>query len=317
MSDLLHTPPMAMPVECPPVPASPSQTLPAESAADNPAPKEPEVAPEPKPKEKAKSRKVLKAEKLFRIKFRFEELAYSNLLAEGTNRTERDSEKKQELKESVSRVGILEPLIVYPDAERGKHVIIAGEGRYEVAGELGMTTLPCMVADQKPSEAARLWLARDENVCREEFRPMDRARMYKRLRDALKAEGIKLTQEEFAELVGGVSQSQVSTYLGLTELDEEVQRQIESGKLSVKAATRGRQPNGDTSQESTSEPEEGEELRDSECPEREEYRHNDPDTKIQFRVHFRKKKLNLDNLVRSVRRWLSWLETKSKAVTKQ
>jgi ParB/RepB/Spo0J family partition protein len=79
-----------------------------------------------------------------------------------------------ELADSISRVGIIQPLIVTPKGE--KFEIVAGCRRYLAARQAGLIVLPCIVSnlDERGSDLARV----HENLFREDPSPIDEARYY-------------------------------------------------------------------------------------------------------------------------------------------
>ena len=320
MSDFTQAPPMATPVDGPLEPTSQTHHKPSpeQSAADNPAPSvEPEATAELMPNGKAKSRKILE---LFRIPFRFEVLSLSELIVDGKNRKQRDPLSVADLEASIRRFGILEPLITSPRDEQQKHRIIAGEGRYAVAKKLNLTAVPCMVAEQEPSEAARLWIQRDENACTEELNPMDRAWGVRRLLDALKKEGVQCTQEFLAEELK-TTQSQVSTYLKLTRLSEAKQAMVRSGGLTVKQATRkGKgKVNSPASKPKVSGKGKTSETKSHGRGKSPEPKRSwpDADSGLEIQVHSGSAKVILENLVPAVKRWLTTLEAELAAESRR
>lgn len=59
----------------------------------------------------------------------------------------------KELRESISRYGVLEPLIVVQETN-GLFTVIAGNNRLDIAIELGMKTVPCVIIDKLLIEGA-------------------------------------------------------------------------------------------------------------------------------------------------------------------
>jgi len=59
----------------------------------------------------------------------------------------------EELKESIRKFGIVEPLIVTP-IDPGRYMILAGNNRYDIAQELGFSILRCIIIDRAEVECA-------------------------------------------------------------------------------------------------------------------------------------------------------------------
>jgi len=62
--------------------------------------------------------------------------------------------------ESIRQYGFLVPLVISTERE-----IIAGHTRYKAAQQLGLTTVPCVVADELDEEQIRAFRLVDNKVC--------------------------------------------------------------------------------------------------------------------------------------------------------
>jgi ParB family chromosome partitioning protein len=82
-----------------------------------------------------------------------------------------DPQKLQQLKESISTHGILEPLLVRPVEKIGQYELVAGERRYRAAKEAGLTLVPVTVRQLTDDEAVQLALV--ENLQREDLNPVE------------------------------------------------------------------------------------------------------------------------------------------------
>lgn len=81
-----------------------------------------------------------------------------------------DSEKMQQLVESVRRDGILQPLLVRPlSGERFE--LVAGERRYRAAETVGLTELPVTIREMSDDQARQFALV--ENLQREDLNPVE------------------------------------------------------------------------------------------------------------------------------------------------
>ncbi|UKP01340.1 ParB/RepB/Spo0J family partition protein [Nostoc sp. UHCC 0870] len=82
-----------------------------------------------------------------------------------------DTQKLQQLKESISTHGILEPLLVRPVEKIGQYELVAGERRYRAAKEAGLALVPVTVRKLTDDEAVQLALV--ENLQREDLNPVE------------------------------------------------------------------------------------------------------------------------------------------------
>ncbi|MBD2364821.1 ParB/RepB/Spo0J family partition protein [Anabaena minutissima FACHB-250] len=82
-----------------------------------------------------------------------------------------DPQKLQQLKESISTHGILEPLLVRPVEKIGQYELVAGERRYRAAKEAGLALVPVTVRKLTDDEAVQLALV--ENLQREDLNPVE------------------------------------------------------------------------------------------------------------------------------------------------
>lgn len=141
----------------------------------------------------------------------------------GQPRTDIDEEQIAELADSIRKVGVLQPIIVRPQAEG--YQIIAGERRWRAATAAGLDKVPVRVMACTETEA--LALALIENLQREDLNPMEEARGYRKLLTEH-----KMTQAELADRVSK-SRSAVTNTLRLLDLPEEIQEMLYRGRLSA------------------------------------------------------------------------------------
>ncbi len=138
-------------------------------------------------------------------------------------RTEFAPENLQELVESISQRGIIQPLIVR--MVNGQHELIAGERRWRAAGMVGLKQVPVLIREASDMEVLELALI--ENLQREDLNPIEEARAYARM-----AREFQLKQEEIAQKVGK-SRAAVANAMRLLDLDELIQTWVVQGRLSV------------------------------------------------------------------------------------
>jgi ParB family chromosome partitioning protein len=138
-------------------------------------------------------------------------------------RTEFDPEALTELAESVSRNGIIQPIIVRPDADG--YQLIAGERRWRAAAQAGLATIPAIVRTATDSESLELALI--ENIQRQDLNPIEQAKAYKDL-----IERFALTQDDAAARLGK-KRSSVANMLRLLDLPQDIQDAVSRGTLSM------------------------------------------------------------------------------------
>ncbi|MGH8594254.1 MAG: ParB/RepB/Spo0J family partition protein, partial [Gammaproteobacteria bacterium] len=139
-------------------------------------------------------------------------------------RREIAQEQLQELAASIREQGVVQPIIVRPVAA-GEYEIVAGERRWRAAQLAQLRDIPVVV--RKVPDRAALSIALIENIQREDLNSLEEAQALSRLVDEF-----GLTHEEVAEAVGR-SRTAVSNLLRLLELDEEVKRLLDQGKLEM------------------------------------------------------------------------------------
>ncbi len=135
-----------------------------------------------------------------------------------------NQESLAELAESIRQQGIIQPILAESRAD-GSYMLIAGERRWRAAELSGLNEVPVIVRNFSPEQ--KLEIALVENVQREDLTPMEEARAYRHLMDAL-----ELSQQEVADKVGK-KRSTVANSLRLLKLPETMRTAVEEGKLSA------------------------------------------------------------------------------------
>ncbi|MCR5249818.1 MAG: ParB/RepB/Spo0J family partition protein [Lachnospiraceae bacterium] len=135
-----------------------------------------------------------------------------------------NEDKLQELAESISEHGIIEPLVVEADGDG--YVIVAGERRWRAANMLGLKEIPVVVR-KFDSPQARLEAQIIENLQREDLDAIAEAKAFHRLK-----EEFGLTDDEVARRVGK-SRATITNSLRLLRLDARVQQMVVDEKLSM------------------------------------------------------------------------------------
>jgi len=90
-----------------------------------------------------------------------------------------DPDYIKELAQSISEMGLLQPILLSADGDN--YEIVAGDCRYLAHKELGLSTITALVKQMKPEE---IGLARaTENIARTDLTPIEEAATYKNLID--------------------------------------------------------------------------------------------------------------------------------------
>lgn len=143
---------------------------------------------------------------------------------EAQPRTSFDESSLQELADSISEYGLIQPITVRR-LDGGYYQIIAGERRWRAARMAGLKEVPVRIIEADDRLATELALV--ENLQREDLNPIEEALGYKTLLDVY-----GLTQEEAAQRVGKARPT-VTNALRLLSLAPEVQQFVEQGLLSA------------------------------------------------------------------------------------
>lgn len=138
-------------------------------------------------------------------------------------RTDISEEGVAELADSISKVGLLQPIIVRPLGEA--YQIIAGERRWRAARQCGLERVPVRVLST--TEVESLEIALIENLQRRDLNAIEEARGYRRLLTEY-----SLTQAELADKVSK-SRSAITNALRLLDLPDEVQELVYENRMSA------------------------------------------------------------------------------------
>ena len=138
-------------------------------------------------------------------------------------RTYFNEEKLNELKESIEKNGLLQPIIV-KKAVKG-YYIISGERRYRAFELLGRKEIPAIIKEMTDEEM--MVFAVLENLQREDLSALEESESYKNLMDKM-----SLTQEELANKLGK-SRPYIANSLRLLKLPTEIKIKLEQGLISA------------------------------------------------------------------------------------
>jgi ParB family chromosome partitioning protein len=129
----------------------------------------------------------------------------------------------EELAESISRTGLLQPIVLRPMGARFQ--LIAGERRWRAAQRAGWHRIPAVFRDVPDEVALEMTLV--ENLQREDLNPIEQARAFERLMTEF-----HLTQEDVATRAGK-ERSTVANTLRLLMLDPPIVQLLEEGRLTA------------------------------------------------------------------------------------
>ena len=136
-----------------------------------------------------------------------------------------DDDALNQLADSITENGLLQPIAVRPKKLGTGYIIIAGERRWRAARLAGLDEVPVIIKDVSDEQAAALALI--ENLQREDLNPIEVAEGCHQL-----IEKYGLTQETAAKKLGK-SRSSVTNSLRLLALPQEVRHKVGEGILSA------------------------------------------------------------------------------------
>ncbi|HOS84963.1 MAG TPA: ParB/RepB/Spo0J family partition protein [Bacteroidales bacterium] len=139
-------------------------------------------------------------------------------------RTKFDEEALAELAESITYLGVIQPITVR-EVTPETYQIISGERRFRAAQLAGLDSIPAYI--RTVNEVDMLTMALVENVQREDLDAIEIATSYQRL-----IEECSLTQEKLSERVGK-KRATIANYLRLLKLPPEIQLGIINEDISM------------------------------------------------------------------------------------
>lgn len=147
----------------------------------------------------------------------------------GQPRTLFDEEALEELAQSISRLGVIQPITVKrienPEKDGAEYMIISGERRFRASQIAGLDTIPAYV--REANDQTLLEMALVENIQREDLGAIEVALSLQRLIDEC-----SLTQEILAERVGK-KRSTIANYIRLLKLPAQIQSALNNDMISM------------------------------------------------------------------------------------
>lgn len=135
-----------------------------------------------------------------------------------------DPAKLQELADSISAQGIVQPVIVR-EQDDGRYEIIAGERRWRAAQLAGLREVPVVVRDISDQTAQAIALI--ENIQREDLNPMEEAEALQKL-----LEDHGMTHQQLADAVGK-SRATISNLVRLMDLHPATKQLLLDGRIEM------------------------------------------------------------------------------------
>jgi ParB family chromosome partitioning protein len=139
-------------------------------------------------------------------------------------RTEFDVDLLQELADSISAQGLIQPIVVRPIGDNN-YEILAGERRWRAAQIAGLQDVAVVINDVDDRSAIAISLI--ENIQREDLNPLDESEALLRLINEF-----ELTHQQAADAVGR-SRVAVSNLLRLLDLTQGVKDMLRSGQVEM------------------------------------------------------------------------------------
>lgn len=134
-----------------------------------------------------------------------------------------DETALKELSDSISKHGVIMPIIVNKSGDR--YMIIAGERRWRASKLAGLKKVPVIIKTYNERQIKEISLI--ENLQREDLNPIEAATAMRSL-----MEDYGLTQEDLADRIGK-SRPAIANTLRLLSLSDEVCKMVASGSLSA------------------------------------------------------------------------------------
>jgi ParB family chromosome partitioning protein len=139
-------------------------------------------------------------------------------------RTHFDDEALQELADSISTQGVVQPIVLRA-AEGGRYEIVAGERRWRASQLAGLDKVPAVIKHFDDQTAAAVSLI--ENIQRENLNPLEESTALLRLMNEF-----EMTHQQIADSVGR-SRTSVSNLLRLQDLNADVKELLSNRSIEM------------------------------------------------------------------------------------
>lgn len=135
-----------------------------------------------------------------------------------------DPARLQELADSISAQGVVQPIVARPTGSFD-YEIIAGERRWRAAQLAGLHEVPVLI--REVSDQAAVAISLIENIQREDLNPLEEAEALRRL-----VEDFSMTHQQIGDAVGK-SRATISNLLRLNELHPDVKALLIQGQIEM------------------------------------------------------------------------------------
>ena len=142
---------------------------------------------------------------------------------ENQPRKEFDKEKIEELAQSISKNGLIQPLILTKN-DNDSYTLVAGERRWRAAQIANLKILPSLLL---PSDLDKDEISLIENIQRENLKVTEEAQAYQKLIDKN-----SYTHDQLSKIVGK-SRSHITNLLRILNLDEYFSELLNKGIISM------------------------------------------------------------------------------------
>jgi ParB family chromosome partitioning protein len=134
------------------------------------------------------------------------------------------------MKEHLSKFDLLQPVVVRFDDESRRYKLLIGRRRFFALSSKRMAKVPAVITELEGAEAEAASLF--ENLMRKDLSPLEKARMVKKLVESTKG-GITGASARY-----GLPKSTISEWLSILTLPQQLQDQVEDGKITSYEAIR-------------------------------------------------------------------------------
>jgi ParB family chromosome partitioning protein len=139
-----------------------------------------------------------------------------------------DTEKLQELAESIKQYGVISPILVRAGKLPGRYTVISGERRFRAANLAGLSSIPAVVNQGDDAQDRMLAMQLVENLQRDDLTPLERAQAIGALRDAH-----NLSIRDIADKLN-ISKSAVQRSLEILQLPDDLLNALREGAAESK-----------------------------------------------------------------------------------
>lgn len=139
-------------------------------------------------------------------------------------RREFDETALQELSDSITEIGIIQPITLRKISD-DEYQIIAGERRYRASRKAGLKTIPAYI--RTADDENMMEMALIENIQREDLNAVEIALAYQHL-----LEQYELTQERLSERIGK-NRTTIANYLRLLKLPAPIQMALQNKQIDM------------------------------------------------------------------------------------